>query len=302
MSITSGSHQFKLVVIYRPQVDDEKHSTTASFFKEFPELLESVLVDSTRFIIGGDFNFHWDVETDHSTIRLKRLLESVDVTQSVTEATHIGGHTLDLVLIRQDSQLLQSNSVKAFFSDHGCVHCNLTGYKPKISKSVITYRNFKRIAQTDFAKDIEESLLSRQPAGSLNELVEQYNSTLTGILNKHAHQKTKSMSLRPSVPWIQENVFNAKRKRRRLERCWRKTKSLVDRDAFTRQRRVVNDMITAAKSEYYLAQIAECGNDQKALFRVIDALMHRRSKPRLPELDSTHDILEMFSNFFISKI
>ena len=78
-------------------------------------------------------------------------------------------------------------------------------------------------------------------------------------------------------------MFDAKRKRRRLERRWRTTKSLADRAAFVKQKRLVNDMIIAEKSKYYLAQITECGKDQKALFRVIDALLHRRSKPKLPE-------------------
>ena len=68
--VTSGSHRFKLVIIYRPQVDEKKKSTTARFFDEFPNLLEPLLIDSIDFIIGGDFNFHWDVATHSSATRL----------------------------------------------------------------------------------------------------------------------------------------------------------------------------------------------------------------------------------------
>ena len=88
-SVTSGSSRFKLVVIYRPQLDEEKKSTTARFFEEFTNLLEILIIDSTHFLIGGDFNFHWDVQSDPNTMRLKCIFDTFGLAQHVTEPKHM---------------------------------------------------------------------------------------------------------------------------------------------------------------------------------------------------------------------
>ena len=75
-----------------------------------------------------------------------------------------------------------------------------------------------------------------------------------------------------------------------------------NRVRFQTQRRLVSDMITTQKSDYFLSEITRCGKDQKALFRVVDTLLHRRSKLVLPEHDDIQDILEMFGSFFSDKI
>ena len=61
-------------------------------------------------------------------------------------------------------------------------------------------------------------------------------------------------------------------------------------------------MITTQKSDYFLSEITRCGKDKKALFRVVDTLLHRRSKLVLQEHDDIQDILEMFGSFFSDKI
>ena len=186
-----------------------------------------------------------------------------------------------------------SSSVKSYLSDHGAVHCTLKYQKTKVPKSLVTYRNFKNINQIEFANDIRKFPLLKQSTASLNEKVEKYNTFLSDTLNKHAPMKTRSISLRPSVPWLPDAIFDAKRKRRRLERHWRKTKLDIDRHAFTKQRRIVSDMLTSARSDYFLTKISECGNDQKALFKIIDTLMNRRSKPKLPEHENIQDVMEI---------
>ena len=48
----------------------------------------------------GDFNIHVDVPNDIDAVKFLDLLESLGREQHVTEATHIFGHTLDLVITR----------------------------------------------------------------------------------------------------------------------------------------------------------------------------------------------------------
>jgi hypothetical protein len=47
--------------------------------------------------------------------------------------------------------------------------------------------------------------------------------------------------------------------------------------------------------------VEECP-DQKALFRLLNTLLHREHKPQLPSNESPEELLEKFSDFFKSKI
>ena len=51
-------------------------------------------------LVLGDFNIHVDVPNDIDAVKFLDLLESLGLKQHVTEATHIFGRTLDLVITR----------------------------------------------------------------------------------------------------------------------------------------------------------------------------------------------------------
>jgi len=300
--LISGSCKFKLVVVYRPQLSSSKKSTTAKFFQEFPDFVDSLVVGSGEFIIVGDFNFSWDIPDDSSTIRLKTCLDTHDLMQHVAEPTHISGHTLDLVMTRSSSNIVVSVCVKSFLSDHAAVHCELQGQKPRNPRTKLTYRKFKGVDKTAFANDIKNSRLITNPAESLCDLTDQYFSVLVGILDQHAPKKTRTITLKPSVPWINDEIMTEKKKRRQLERVWRRTKCSLDRDRFKEQRGQVNNLIIKSKTDFFLSKITECGQDQKALYRVVNQLLHKRNTPKLPEYDSLQEMLESFSEYFVTKI
>ena len=62
----------------------------------------------------------------------------------------------------------------------------------------------------------------------LDDLVQNYNNTLSEVMNRHAPLKTKNMVVRPTVPWYNDNINAAKRLRRKAQRKWRRTKSDID--------------------------------------------------------------------------
>ena len=89
-----------------------------------------------------------------------------------------------------------------------------------------------------------------------------------------------------------------KQKRKQLERRWRNTKSEIDRDLFKKQRLLVSQMIANAKHLHYHQK----SKDQKQLFKVVEALLHQKRKPKLPSCDSVEELTDSFNNFFTSKI
>ena len=57
-------------------------------------------------ILPGDFNFHMDVASDVDARVFSNLLTSIGLKQHVTVLTHISGHTLDLLITRENDPVI----------------------------------------------------------------------------------------------------------------------------------------------------------------------------------------------------
>ena len=89
--------------------------------------------------------------------------------------------------------------------------------------------------------------------------------------------------------------------RRHLERKWRTTRSDTDRKQYVTQCKVVNEMIVHAKENYYAALIDWHKGNQRALFRTVDKLLHRKSEAHFPSCSSDKLLVEQFNESFIQK-
>ena len=175
--------------------------------------------------------------------------------------------------------------------------------KPPIGKAQLTYRKLKNILQDKFDSDILQSEFLRDPASSLEGLVDQYNHVLLDLIDKHAPEQTKVVSHRSrNIPWISDNIKAEQAIRRRYERKWRSTKLTVHRQMLTNQRDHVSDMCRAAKIENYQTKIETCGSDQKKLYQVMNELPHRKGPALLPAHDSSKDLADKFCTFITEKI
>ena len=107
--------------------------------------------------------------------------------------------------------------------------------------------------------------------------------------------------MRASAPWYSDEIDAGKKLRRKLERRWRKTKSLDDYNAYLLQCRRVQLLISSSKSDYYTSIIDENRANQKALYKIMDHLLNRKATPQLPSLPPD-DLPEKFATFFTDKI
>ena len=77
--------------------------TLPSYIEQFVEVREELL-------IVGDFNIHDDPPNNESQGFLD-ILNANGLTQHVTSPTHQKGHTLDLVITREQSNLLRGSRI-----------------------------------------------------------------------------------------------------------------------------------------------------------------------------------------------
>lgn len=73
-------------------------------------------------------------------------------------------------------------------------------------------------------------------------------------------------------------------------------------DAYANQRIVIQNTIFKSKMDYYSNLILEAGNDNKALFHLIDHLLHGKAEKSFPTSTSAEDLANTFVTFFEDKI
>ena len=170
------------------------------------------------------------------------------------------------------------------------------------SPKLIKYRSVSKININVFKNDIAVSDLVLNPGKNSTDLHNQYHNTLTSLLDKHAPERTISCSSKPSTPWISPQILEAKRKRRQLERRWRRTRLTIDRSRYNAQVHFCNRLHTKAKNQWYSDLIDENQSNPKKLWNAIGTILHRTTSSVLPDCSTVQALANSFSEFFSDKI
>ena len=136
----------------------------------------------------------------------------------------------------------------------------------------------------------------------MNDLCDQYDSELSKVVVWHAPLKTRFVTSRPSAPWYSEEIAAEKRKRRKLERRWRKSGTEADKLQYADQCSRVRKLLKSSKMSYYASLINENKSDSKVLFNTIDRMLHRTPQNHFPSCGSPKELCDKFADFFCDKI
>ena len=193
-AVTTSGHKLRIVVLYHPPYSSEHNVPMSVFFNEFSDYLESLLLSKEPLLISGDFNIHIDDAADADSFKFQDLLESVGLRQHVTQATHIHGHTLDLIITRYSDQIIMNQPyMDRFISDHASVICDLLPAKPVMSIKRVCYRKLKRVNMTSLNQDLAATALCATCHGGPTNLLPEdvdalacdYNETLSSLTVMH---------------------------------------------------------------------------------------------------------------------
>jgi hypothetical protein len=188
-------------------------------------------------------------------------------------------------------------------SDHCPVHLKLSIAKPEHGMKEISFRKLKSIDKCTLQTDILKSkLYTESDTLGATELVEQYNVVLTELLDKHAPVVTQVLTIRPKVPWYNEEIRQAKQDRRKAERVWQNTKLSVHKDIYKQSRNKVTQLINEAKQQYFLDKVDANSSDQKALFGVVNELLHKKKVTTLPAHESPAGSVTDSQTFFTKRL
>ena len=180
-----------------------------TFIEEFSNYLESAIITPNKLLIGGDFNIHVNDQSDVTAKAFLDLLKNYDLINHVWQPTHVAGHTLDLIITRNNNEIsLDSPHTSSFISDHCFVKVVSSIEKPEVQTKEISYRKLKDIDLEILKRDITASNLATSNYNnlSLTELAELYDSTLSAILDEHAPIVKTVLRIKSVSPWYNSEL------------------------------------------------------------------------------------------------
>lgn len=301
LSITDNSKSFRLTAIYRPPPSDENQFNYHQFLEEFDEFLNHLSDFPGKPIIMGDLNVHVNKPEDNDVGKYLTCISEHGFQQYVRGVTHKRGNTLDHVICHPEDDLLSLCEVSPFRygSDHHMIQCTLNMVKPPPDRRLVTSRSYKNMDMSAFSSDLANASKRILNIDDPNIQAEQYNIVIRNVLDKHCPEKTRSYKVIRNPKWYTDEVRDARRKRRQLERKWRKTCNNEDHDKFIVQNTRVKQLIVESKISHFKERLENA--DSKNMFRTLNSLLNFSAR-KLPACSSNSTLSDNFACFFSNKV
>ena len=87
-----------------------------------------------------------------------------------------------------------------------------------------------------------------------------------------------------------------------MERLYCRHKTNTSWQTFRLQKQNNRDMLKKAKTEAVSEKVAECGNDTKKLYKIVNNILGTTNEKPLPPSDDMSKLADEFANYFIDKI
>ena len=307
IKVIKSSFTYRFVTIYRPPPSAKNKLTAHDFFEEFDNFLSSMILAKGKLIIMGDFNFHLDTADNPGTQRFNSLLDSYGLQQHVEQATHKSNHTLDVVITKiNEIPVHNLDVIDHLISDHKAISFYLDTQRPPLPKKTIVYRSISKIDSIELVTDIQSNDCLNGNAlkdiTDCEQCVQMYNEAARSVLDKHAPEKTKTVTVRPKSEWYNQEVDTARKEKRQFERKWRATGLTVHRQMYCEARNRLMKTIASSKKDHISQKISESSNSQKELFNCLDRLFHKSKSSCLPDIDDSKELADKMAEFFTGKV
>ena len=138
----------------------------------------------------------------------------------------------------------------------------------------------------------------------VDDLLDLYNATLLGLLNKHAPEKRESRSRPSQLPLDKRGCHQgeAGQEARGTKETERKTGLVVHIEIHKQTRSNVTNLIKQAKASHFHAKLEDATTDSKKMFSLLSTLLNRENRSEsLPDM-IPQEAAKSFSRFFQEKI
>ena len=248
---------------------------------ELSTLLEQFALHNTQLVIAGDLNVHLEDPLLPESTELTMILEQFGLKQHVAEPTHHLGGWLDVIVTRDDCQVMDIDIHPPTISDHGLVIACIPFIIEPTLLITRQIRHWKSLDRDAFRATIQDCPLFKDAelisVQSVSELFSSYETVMTGIIDAFLPLRTVKTRHCPLSPWFNAECRALRRQARRLERIYRRTRSPQDRTAWIHFVRRMHSTYREREREYWEAIITRQSTEPKKLWSTFNNLLGRRS-------------------------
>ena len=168
---------------YRPPPSERNGLTTSKFIDEWHDFISEQSVSNSEYIIVGDINIHIDNTNSCYTQKFNQSLGATGFQQHILEPTHCLGHTLDVLIGRDDSALIENVSVidiglcdnnGVIVNDHFALTLEINKQFEEPRHKIVSYRKLRDINIDNFKRDIKNSVHLNSTDGDVDDLTTNY--------------------------------------------------------------------------------------------------------------------------------
>ena len=261
-------------MIYRPG----SKPATQKFLDELSIILEILSTYRRPIVITGDIN---ERENNAMAIRFREMLVSFDLIIHSTTATHQCGGQLDLVITRSEMNNMQVNVLETGISDHLMLAFNVPLQKADETASSFSGRSWKGFDFDAFWDDLQTSELcvdlDKFKNESTDEIFDRYSLILKSLLNIHAPYTNKKPRRHLLTPWFDAECRAFKRSARRLERVYRRNKTLDNRLAWVKTLQAMRSFFQSKEHSYWETRVAADHKAPKKLWRNLNTILGKEN-------------------------
>ena len=230
-----------------------------------------------NMLIMGDFNIHYNDLNNPDTQMFSDTMIALGLEQKVNFFTHRWGNTIDLVFT-EGLSTLRVNTVtpSPYFSDHCAIKLSVSVPKPEIERKNVKFRKTAEIDPPTFVSDLDLTGLKSEE--DLNILVGKYSRELRRVLDMHAPEIERKITIRHKNPWFKPELHDQKWKVQKREHIWRKYHQQHQWVALKKERKVYRSMLTSIRTEVLSDKLNECNNNSGKLNDLVKELTNIKDK------------------------
>ena len=312
LSSISGmpSQKLKIVTIYR-----RERVKFSVFVTEFSSFVQNLTLSKYPFIIGGDFNIQMNHPEHSYTRRFTNLCkeQNLSLNNVPKTKTHKDGNTIEFIVCdaKADSLVVECfvDYDAPIISHHYPIIYSLkTVFDIRPLATSVPKRNYRTFDKEAFKHDLTVNLSGMQDCTTFESKVELFQSRLHKCYDKHVPLYESKIHHNERPFWMDHEYVVQRALRRKLERTYKRTKSIHDEINFKLQRTKCS-LLVGEKIDNHCSKIIESSNsNSKSIFNLYEKMVGGSSKTGstiLPDIESYGSSLGLanaFNSFFVNKV
>ena len=133
-------------------------------------------------------------------------------------------------------------------------------------------------------------------------MVEVLDNNIWSVIDKLAPIKSRTILVRATNPWFNNEIRDQTRKMRKQKEKWRKYKMESNWKAFKLERIKYRQMLREARKVKIAEKVNECENDVKKLYILVNNLTCRNIVTPFPDSENDEMLANQFVDYFMEKI